>query len=217
MDADCYFVEYPWAIKGFVQNGHDFAIYNWLADEHTEAYVPTDRINNLPAHLIEAGRFYEFSHSLDYYATDQLVCSGAVQFFGNTAKARTLLQLWQETVAKFPGSSDDGCMDYAFNNGGNQLDLKLAWLEKAYARYAWWLYVSPVINHPDFPSLEQSFVPIPKYPDRKRVYIERTERRLVQYVFPKGCLIDIKKRRLLKVEGNVLTPVGEGLGREIWI
>lgn len=218
MDIDCYFEEYPSKIGHLAENGYDFAIYNWFADEHTEAYLPFPvTVNAMDGEpMVVSNRFYSFSHSVDYYATDQLFCSGGVQFYGSTTKAKTLLRLWYESIARFPGASDDECLHFSFNNGGDStLGLKTSWLEKSYMRLPWWIYVPPIINHPDFPDLAQGFIDIPESRERRRFYLERTEARVVEYVFPKDCVIDTQEHQLLKLAGTELVLAGP-LGREIW-
>lgn len=219
VDVDCILAEVPVKIEEFIHEGYNFAIYNWLADEHTESYVPV-KINRSVGNKTEtfSDRFYRFSHSIDYFTTDQLICSGAVQFYNNTDAARALLRDWHGVILENPRSGDDMCLDYAFNNlPQSNVALKAAWLEKAYARIAWWIYERPVINLPDIPSYgENTWQPIQDRPHAKRFYPEHAQLRRVEYYFPKDCLIDTEKHILLKVQGGQLSP-WRSFTQKLWL
>jgi hypothetical protein len=218
VDVDCLIVDYPNIFEEYIRNKYDFAIYNWLADEHTECYIPVDieGTNGNETRVIR-NRFYKFSHSIDYYSAEQLICSGAVQFYNNTNEARILLREWQNVIAQHPNTADDVCLDYTFNNFilGN-LPLKAGWLTKAYIRYAWWIYVRPIINHPDIPRAGGVFQPIPEVQGRKRFYPERAQPKNVDYYFPRDCLIDTKSMVLLKVQNGQLVR-WRPLDRKLWL
>ena len=54
-------------------------------------------------------------------------------------------------------------MDYLWNNRPAELaSLRAAWLPKAYARYAWWPYIEPVVNHAEYAHDATHFPPIPE-------------------------------------------------------
>lgn len=218
LDVDCFMSAYPTEIKKLVRDGRDFAIYNWLADEHTECYVPVEMTINVgKKSRTFKNRFYRFSHSVDYYTTEQLICSGAVQFYNNTSGARALLRTWHEAISLHPGTSDDACLDYAFNNHPAEIEnLKTAWLKKSYARYAWWIYERPIINHPDIPSYENAFQPIPDDQEKKRFYPEQAQLKIVNYYFPRDCLIDTEKKVLMKMQAGQLIP-WQPLTRQLWL
>lgn len=93
LDADCEFVSEPTLIDELVESGCDFAIYNWMADEHTDTFVPVELGVGSDGPPIKQ-RFYRFNHSIDWYATSQLICSGIVQLYGNSDSARSLLAEW---------------------------------------------------------------------------------------------------------------------------
>ena len=154
LDADCEFVSQPELIDQLVRSGCDFAIYNGYADEHTDRFVPIElslRANEPPIR----NRFYRFAGSADWYTNSQLVCSGLVQFYGNSVAARALLSRWHRTIATFPGCADDAALNFAFNNLTRRSWLswllKVRWLPKSYARISWWIHAKPIINHPDIP------------------------------------------------------------------
>jgi hypothetical protein len=105
--------------------------------------------------LIESSnQLYEFSHSIDFLSDDQLICSGAVQFWSNSIASYNLLKFWQFVITSNPSSADDCCLDLAFNNYCSLYtnEINFLSLPKSYARYAWWIFDQPVIDHPDFPN-----------------------------------------------------------------
>jgi len=217
IDIDCYIAEYPQAIEALVQDGCDFAMYNWLADKQTESYKPVNvKFDDGAGSRVVRDRFYTFSHSIDYYSTEQLISSGAVQFNGNTPHARTLLKLWQTVIERFPDSVDDQCLDYTFNNYVDRLSgLKPVWLDKAYARYAWWIHIRPVINHPDFPYAGNDRQAIEDNSGAKRFYPERAKLLNTNYIFPRECLIDTEEMIFFTQEAGQMIP--HKIEQEIWL
>jgi len=209
LDADCVIRQPTDRIGQLLAENVDFAIYNWLADEHTEAYVHAD--------IEPRGRYYRFSHSIDQKSDSQLLCSGAVQWYNNTAAARALLDAWQEVQQCAPGSADDKCLDLAFNNlAPHSPLLKAVWLEKRYARYAWWIYERPVIDHPDMPTLTQDFIPLNEMNGRPRIASQELRQQTVAYMFPKECLIDTETRTLLRLRDGVWRTVGS-FSTPLWL
>lgn len=202
VDADCEFVEEPKLITRLGNERYDFGIYNWLADEHTDAYGPVE-ISIAGSPPIK-NRFYTFSHSVEHYTPRQLTCSGAVQFYGNTDTAKMLLAEWHRTIMAFPELADDNCLDFTYNNLGPRADrIKMRWFPKAYARYPWWIYAKPIINHPDTPDDEKtSFVPINDAGGRLQFYPDRAEKRSVVRLFPRDCIIDTEEQLLLRRVGS---------------
>ena len=145
----------------------------------------------------------------------QLLCCGAVQWYANTTAARGLLKAWQHVIAHSPGSADDKCLDLAFNNlTAVAQPLRTAWLHKSYARYAWWIYERPVIDHPEFPASGAGFIPLEQLEGRPRIHLDRVSTPRVHPVFPRELLIDTEMRTLLRlfearwhVVGSVSTPL----------
>jgi hypothetical protein len=213
VDVDCVFTSYPTLIRRIAGNA-DFAIYNWFADEHTDGFDPVDV--RMASGEINHRRFYQFAQAVDHYAPEQLTCSGCVQFWGNTAAARQLLARWHETIRRFPGSADDPCLDFAFNNYGREIGVSPVWLPKAYARYPWWIYVKPVVDHPERTSLGTGFKPIPEVNGQKRYYLERAEVRREVRLFPRDCIIDVEERMVLKPVGDKLVPISP-TDQNFWI
>jgi hypothetical protein len=206
VDADCEFLSEPALLEGLVRSGTDIAVYNWLADEHTDAFAPVEIA--LPNQPPSKNRFYTFTHSVEHFAPNQLLCSGPVQYYGVTEGARLLLAEWFRTIIEFPGTADDECLDFAFNNlGARTAYLRPRWLPKAYARYAWWIYAKPVINHPDPPNTENNFVQISDPAGRQRFYPAKTEKRDAVRLFPRDCIIDTEQRMVCRMIGNRLVAI----------
>jgi hypothetical protein len=200
VDCDCVFRAPPKRIAVLVADGCDFAVYNWLADEHTDAFLPC----NVSTSAVPVGsnrpRFYRFSHSVDAFAPDQLICSGAVQFYSTNAAAHDLLEAWSNAVRDFPGVSDDECLDYAFNFRRSMTQrARSSWLDKSYARYMYWIYARPVIDHPQLPTIGD-----PTHPTIKAAYgisrakFEHAEIRADGRLFPRDAVIDVEQRLILR-------------------
>ena len=187
IDADCEVISRPVLIE---ESDCDFAIYNWMADDYRDRFVPVDYSpGNIPP---KPHRFFKFHGALDFHSKDQLIAAGCTQYYANTTAARDLLAAWQKTIETFPRSGDDDCLDYTFNNLDRDLlsRLKVRWLPKEYARYVFWIYVQPVINHPDIPAPTARFTQIRCPNGRKRLYPERTEKRKITPLFPRDAVID---------------------------
>jgi hypothetical protein len=140
VDADVVFRKNPQAIAALCAEDCDFAIYNWLADPINDAWRPEP-----------GGRFWKFFFGVDLASDSQLMASGAVQLWNGTEAAFALLEDWEQSLLRHPKSEDDHCLDFAYNHGTHS-GLKPRWLPKDHARYAFWIYVDPVIDHPEFPT-----------------------------------------------------------------
>jgi hypothetical protein len=90
------------------------------------------------------------------------------------------------------------------------------WLAKRYARYAWWIYERPVIDHPEWPASGQGFVPLQELAGKPRIDLRTVAVRNVNYIFPKECLIDIETRRLLRLRDGVWQPA-ESFSTPLWL
>ena len=211
LDVDLQIVDYPKDLVNVSDEQYDFAIYNWLNDEHNEAYVPISKkhqVENSHSHL------YVFSHRVDYRSKTQLICSGGVQFYKNSDSAKRLLKEWQYVMAEAPYSADDECLDLAYNNF-KATDLKSFWLDKSYIRLPWWPHVKPVILHPEW-TRAYARPPLPEYPNRRHFYPERCELRSTPYYFPPDCIIDTKNSLLRKMENSQLVNIRK-IGQRFWI
>jgi hypothetical protein len=210
MDVDCVVAQQPARMDDLLSQRIDFAIFNWLAEEHTESYIRADiKVQDGPVERPTGHRYYRFSHSIDLMSQTQLLGSGAVQWYNNTDAAKRLLAHWQAVITATPYSADDKCLDLAFNNYPVQdPPLIAAWLDKSYARYAWWIYQRPVIDHPEFPYSGQGFKPLDELAGRPRIHKNSLQRRSVDYVFPKDCLIDTQTRTLLRLHDGTWRPAG---------
>lgn len=195
--------------------GHDFAIYNWLADPHNETYLPANHKLVSPE---PQSRFYLFSHRVEWRSEAQLICSGVTQFYAATAAARALLAGWQDTIARNPRSADDQSLNYAHNNPApGAPPLRALWLDKGYARCPWWPHVPPVVLHPQIPALAQPFVPVAEDGGRRAVYTERCARNEAPLLFPRDGGVDVSTGIVFRLDaGGRPQPAGRHAGR-FWI
>ena len=212
LDIDVFLMGHPSAIIEISRDNYDFAIYNWLNDEHNEAYVPINL--KLDAGDIYSS-FYRYSHRISFYDNQQLLGSGSVQYYRNSNGAKYLLKSWWKTIASNPGYADDQSLDYAYNNFLlNKHSLKSFWLDKSYCRYPWWPYIKPIILHPELPrERELQLIEINKL---KRFYPERCIPKQYPLIFPPDYLIDTSKKLLLKVINNQLVDV-KPIDQNFWI
>ncbi|MDH4189979.1 MAG: hypothetical protein OEW21_07235, partial [Betaproteobacteria bacterium] len=213
LDVDCVFRAYPTLIDELIDGGISFAIYNWLADVDNETFWPINV--RLDGRVIQ-DRFYHYSHRVPWYSTEQLICSGCVQFYDVSTAASALLAMWHRTIEKYPGTPDDQCLWFAFNNGGARIPaIRWSWLPKDYARYAWWIFSRPVIEHPDLPGVTNSgFENIPVDAVVKDYYEELC--RQTDPRFPENSVIDVEHRQLYEFSDGCLSHVGP-LELELWI
>jgi hypothetical protein len=217
LDADVYFVDYPDKITQISDTDCDFAIYNWLNDKHNEAYVPVSEKFRRFQEASKYPHYYVYSHHIGYYSSDQLMCSGGVQFYRYSTNAKFLLKCWHDVIAEAPGWLDDECLDYAFNNfvvGATQL--KAVWLDKSYLRMPWWPHVKPVIVHPELPRGGNRRRSLVGLNNRKRIYLEQCRKQERSLVFPPDCIIDTKGRRLLKSQSGKLVHL-KNITQDFWI
>ncbi len=198
LDCDTVICDNPSLIDCLSVSDCDFSIYNWLACSDNSAYVPLKN-NGIDTNI------WGYSHSIDYQSKDQLICSGAVQYWNNSPSAKLLLNEWKKTIEDFPGSQDDHCLDFAFNNLSSELQIKYEWLPKSYSRYAWWIFDKPVIDHPQIPFSGTYFKEIDSNDERKRCYIEKLSHNklnIKKYVNIDNGDIYILENNLLKVIDN---------------
>jgi len=217
VDADCEFRSAPVLIGELLAGGTEFAIYNWAADRNTEAYVPAPIVLGSPDGATGRGpRFFQFASKFPYYDPAQLMCSGAVQLYAGTPAARRLLEGWQSTIETFPQAADDVSLSYAYNNRGAELaGLRASWLPKPYARYAWWIHVEPVIDHPEFAAVATHFKPIEGPGGRQPFYDVRAELLDNPPLFQPDCIVDVYRRRLLTIENRAIARE-EFIDQEFW-
>lgn len=214
-DADTCLITTPLSLVEARMSECDFAVYNWLADPHNEAYLPVSR--KIASEERESD-LYVFTHRVTWSSSEQLICSGPTQYYANTPAARALLAAWQAAIAANPRSADDKCLDFAHNNsiarGGA---LRSLWLDKAYARDPWWPHVEPVVLHPDIPTLTRAHVPVNESAGRKRVDTARCVPNETPLIFPKDCAVDTRTGVVYRVAADGrLTEIDRYPGR-FWI
>jgi hypothetical protein len=190
VDCDVVFRAHPVAVAQAVLDGADFAAFNWMAAPVNDAWMPA---SNLPPAV--PPRFWAFAFQISRRSSDQLMTSGAVQFWGTTPAARVLLQDWEAAIARFARAPDDHALDFAFNRGNaRQAGIRAAWLPATHVRYAFWPYMKPVIDHPDIPSPPDShFTDLNFRFDFARLKDEPREP-----VFPRDLVLDAQERLLLR-------------------
>lgn len=198
-DADVVFRQSPTLIGTLCADNIDFAIYNWLADAENDAWMPAG----------ESG-LWKFYFAMDALSDSQLAASGAVQFWNDTKPAQALLAGWEAALTGFPGVQDDHCLDFAFNHAG--AGLRASWLPKEYARYAFWPYVDPMIDHPDFPQPQGGqFAALGmKRVDAAKITMPARKR----HPFPRDALIDTAKNLLVTPQADgsrAATPLARPL------
>ena len=197
LDCDVVINKYPIMIEEIIKNGTiDFSIFNWLSEEDNAAYIPK-KIRNKSDDITT---IYHFSHSINYQSHDQLICSGAVQFWNHTEPSIRLLSKWKSTIENNAGTQDDHCLDYAFNNFDSQI--KTYWLRKSYARYAWWIFDEPIIDHPQIPYGGSEFLDLNPTDGTKRVYIDRLIETKCTPQIPQGFILNSNTNELYKLEND---------------
>ena len=185
VDCDVVFRKEPIEIAHLVSKECDFAVYNWLGDMMNDAWRP------------EPGTpLWKFFFQVDLVSDTQLMASGAVQLWCGSEFAVALLSDWEQSLRNHPRSEDDQCLDFAYNHA-NHAGLKPHWLTKAYCRYAYWPYVEPVIDHPQFPA--------PASDQFHQLGSERFDRAQLKRVdkhqpFPRDAVVNTDSRRLLRQE-----------------
>jgi hypothetical protein len=172
LDADMIVAARPFLIEYLAAEEFDFGIFNWLSLQSNQAYKSTGSSNAGPT-------VYTFSHGVDATSRTQLICSGCVHYWGCSEYSIELLAAWRDCVTRNPECVDDHSLDYAFNNLPSADKLKTFWLPRAYARYAWWVFDTPVLNHPDYPNPGLGFVPFPDSRGRQRIHMEQLSPRLL--------------------------------------
>lgn len=194
VDADVIFRKNSEALASLCASECDFAVYNWLADPMNDAWRP------------EPGTpLWKFFFSVDLASESQLMSSGAVQFWKGTDAALTLLKDWEQSLVRHPRSEDDHCLDFAYNHG-DRTGLNPAWLAKEYARYAFWIYADPVIDHPELPApLTGAFESL----GSARFVREKIARASKQLPFPREAVVDAQAGQLLIPQpGGGFAPAG---------
>jgi hypothetical protein len=206
LDADCEIKERPELIWTLHREQTDFSAYNWLADLMNDAWVPEPNVPGVTAS--GAPRYWCFSHAIDDYATTQLNCSGAVQYWRDSDSAFRLLAAWKQAITVYPRLADDECLRVAFNRApGGWPHLRYFWLPKEYARYLFWIYARPVIDHADIPTLTNSthFDTL----DRGAYDAAQITPRIGKArPFPRSCILDVGNgAMLLRQPDGTLKPI----------
>lgn len=206
IDSDCELRQPPDLIRDLTVGKFDFAIYNWFSDLMNDTWVPEP---TLTEHKAPDGRprYWHYSFNVDLFSPDQLLCSGCVQYWANSAPALRLLEAWERETVILGKVCDDEVLDHAFNlNLFDKTGFRHFWLPKEYARYVWWIYVQPFINHPDLPVTFGQAGHFDKM-GSKRIDATRVVAAEKARPFPRKCIVDVVDQLLLiRDAGGNLIP-----------
>jgi hypothetical protein len=195
IDADCEIRQRPDLIWSLQKANVDFAVYNWLADPMSDAWAPYEPRPELTSY--GRPRYWRYAFNIDYLSATQLICSGAVQYWSHSAASMTLLDRWERELTTLARTPDDECLDYAFNRAvQDKINVRRSWLPKEYARYAFWIYTSPVINHPDLPTTYKNADHFEQL-GAKRVDAAQMVDGQKARPFPRSCIIDAEDKQLM--------------------
>jgi hypothetical protein len=203
LDVDCVIEEEPKLIYDLASKAYDFAIFNWLSKERNDAYTSVNVAG------FEANRFYTYSHGIYALDENQLRSSGAVQFWGNTELAKLLLSKWDAVISENPHTADDVSLDFSYNNSIDRKLLRSFWLPKSYARYAFWIFDKPIINHPDMPDSGSQFQQI-KVREGEFWVDERSMQKKPElfYIMP-NTFLEIIRNQIVIFQGGMRLKISE--------
>jgi len=187
IDSDCEILQNPILFSKYLK--YDFGIYNRLQSEDNSAYAPFE---------LKGKIYYAFSHSFNFQSEDQLISSGAVQFWSNTELSKFLLLEWHKTIFENPLIPDDQSLDFTFNFKINskKTDLKFFFLPKNYARYAFWIFDKPIINHCDFPSAHNR----PEFKDRMDT--KKINKKINNPLIAPGMIMSLENKETFIIDQN---------------
>jgi hypothetical protein len=209
IDADCELLSYPALIDQLVQSRCDFATHNGYTDEISDQYEPV-QISFTQGEPPIPDRFYRLSHTVGYQTDKQTFSFSGVLYFRNSLAARTLLKKWHYAVEEFPHKGDAVTLDYVFNNltsrQWHSWLLRVQWLPKSYFRIRPWIYVEPVINHPD-PLSHWDRTPALRDKAGRRSRYYALMRRTDATLFPRDCIIDIEQQMVCRLVDGQLIPI----------
>lgn len=170
IDSDCIITKYPYLFDFLSDEEYDLALFNWLACQDNSAYRPkNEKILNE----------YSFSHSIDYNSHSELICSGAVQYWGQSNYSISLLKFWDFVIQSNQLCPDDHSLDFSYNNYQFKDNLKFYWLPKSYVRYGWWIFDNPTINHPDIPYSGEDFQSLYFFNEKPRIKFDNLTPKLL--------------------------------------
>ena len=203
LDIDCILRSNPVLISEIKRGGYDLAIFNWLSNERNDTYYPINGVSQ------NKSRFYYFKNGIFLQSETQLICSGVVQFWNDSESSFNLLNKWSEVIEANPTSADDWCLDFAFNNSNNSL--KLFNLPKSYARYAFWIFDKPVIDHPDIPTLIHNFVPLKIISNKKNLYQENCVNKLQKFYLLPNLVLDTYTNEIYQMQNDIRILIGRNI------
>lgn len=170
IDSDCTLIKYPYLFHFLSGEKYDFGIFNWLSCDDNSAYIPLN---------LSDPKDHFFSHSIDFTSSSELICSGAVQYWGTRQVSVELLKLWLNTIQNNPNCADDHSLDYSYNNYSYKNELKKFWLPKSYVRYGWWIFDDPVINHQNIPYSGKDFDILVDFNGKPRINLDNISPKII--------------------------------------
>ena len=177
MDCHLVFMDEPVALREAIRDGCDFAVVNMLSAEVIMHFSPLEYDQCTEGHfLFDPWRFFVGGSNCDglrHLTHEQLITTSAIGLWNNTVGARQLLKRWHQELtwygkaiarsqdsADTAGSAsltiaDDRILSWIWNNRSTLYDgdcehIRASWLPLSYSRFPEWLFIEPIINHPEF-------------------------------------------------------------------
>ena len=98
----------------------------------------------------------------------------------------------------------------------NKVEMRAAWLPKSYARYAWWIFDEPVIDHPQFPNAASTWREISDLSGRQRVYVDRLVPKDSVPEIGSDSILDARTGEIYKQNSDELFRIGN-IEKKLWI
>ena len=128
------------------------------------------------------------------------------------------MNFWQYVIESNNGAADDYCLDFSFNNFFELYDknIKYYWLPKSYARYAWWIFDQPIIDHPQIPNTTTKWNEVTDQNGRKRYYEDSFNINPTKSINPyQGIIFPDDKIHI--IQNNNGEFIAEKITDRIWI
>jgi len=168
MDCDLVVLDEPVHVQEALCGGSDWGICNFLATEVFAVATPIPELNSRELYRLTVN-----CPAVRIRTSEQTTSNGAINFWNNTEGARNVLRRWHQELVfytnacSFPSTGDpargvgvwtvaeDNVLDWMWNNRdrlyrGELLNVKAHWLPMSYARLPMFLFVPPIVNHPDY-------------------------------------------------------------------
>ena len=143
-----------------------------------------------------------YTHGINLFDETQLRCSGAVQLWADTQLAKNLLKKWNQTIEENPNTADDISLDFSYNNNAERNSMRPFWLPKSYARYAFWIFDRPTINHPEMPDGGSQFQSIKLKEGEFLVDEAALQKKPEVFYIPPGKFLDALKSEIVEFQSG---------------